>query len=232
MVTTVFFDVGSTLMYASPSVPEMFTAVARERGHDLDLDAVQAFMPKVDAYYEEEYLRDGDFWCDHARAVAIWKDMYRMLASYTGVGDDARALSDEVYERYREGSAWALYPDVLPCLKALKRAGMRLGIISNWDAELEDLLRKVGILPYFDCVISSAVEGYRKPNPHIFELALEGMKACACESVHVGDLPEADGAAANVGITPVIIDRHDVHASCGLTRIAALTELVGVIEKR
>lgn len=230
MIKTVFFDVGSTLMHACPSVPEMFACVARERGHGLTTRDVEPHMPAADALYETEYLRDGDFWCTHARATAIWLDMYRLLADLTGLEADREGMAREVYERYREGSSWACYPDVVPCLRTLKMSGYRLGVISNWDAELESLLRKVGLLPYFDDVVSSAAVGYRKPDPVVFDLALERMGVRAAEAAHVGDLPEADGAAANAGITPVIIDRNGAHAGCGLSRIETLTDLPAVLE--
>lgn len=228
-VEVVFFDVGSTLMYACPSVPEMFTAVAHERGHEVELSAVAPHMAAVDAFYEEEYLRDGDFWCDHDRAVSIWHDMYRMLARLAGLEEDDRGLAEAVYQRYRQGDSWACYEDVTPCLRALKMRGMRLGVISNWDAELESLLRKVGLLPYFDVVVSSAAVGCRKPDPAIFEIALERMGVGARRAVHVGDLPEADGAASRVGMTPLIIDRKGAHANCGFTRVARLTDIPALL---
>ena len=49
--STVFFDVGSTLMYANPSVAEMFAAVAREHGCDLSVRDVEPFMAEVDSFY-------------------------------------------------------------------------------------------------------------------------------------------------------------------------------------
>lgn len=227
---TVFFDVGSTLMYANPSVAEMFAAVAREHGCDLSVRDVEPFMAEVDSFYEEEYLRDGDFWCSHERAVALWLDMYRMLADRTGLKAERDAISLDVHRRYRSGDAWSLYSDVIPCLRTLRLSGYRLGVISNWDAELEQLLRDVGLLPYFDVVVSSAAEGHRKPNPVVFELALEKMGVAASEAVHVGDLPEADGAAQAVGITPVIIDRKGVHNDCGFLRVDTLCDLPSVLE--
>ena len=59
--STVFFDVGSTLMYANPSVAEMFAAVAREHGCDLSVRDVEPFMAEVDSFYEEEYLQGWRF---------------------------------------------------------------------------------------------------------------------------------------------------------------------------
>ncbi len=232
MVDAVFFDIGSTLMYASPSVPEMLTLVASERGHAVALADVERFMPVADEFYEREYLRDGDFWCSHERATQIWRGMYRLLADSLGLEDDARGISEEMHRRYRAGDSWALYDDVVPCLRTLKQQGYRLGVISNWDADLESLLRDVGLLPYFDEVVVSSVVGYRKPDPVMFQIALERMGVEAARTVHVGDLPEADGAAAQVGITPVILDRGDVHEGCSYARIRSLGDLPPLLEGR
>lgn len=230
MVKAVFFDVGSTLLYPSPSVAETFVEVAHERGHALTVRDVELHMPLVDAYYEDEYARDGDFWCSHDRSVQIWLDMYTLLARLAEVDDDHGELSRQIYDKYTHADHWSLYDDVLGCLATLKRSGYRLGIISNWDAGLENLIRRLGLLPYFDVVVASAAVGYRKPNPAIFEMALELMGVSASEAVHVGDLPEADGAAAEVGITPAIIDRHGRFAGCRFATLETLTDLPSFLE--
>lgn len=230
MIKAVFFDVGSTLLYPSPSVAETFVEVARSQGHDITVRDAEPHMPTVDAYYDKEYERDGDFWCSHDRSVQIWLDMYTLLARLAGLKCDHRDLSERIYECYRHADHWATYDDVLGCLMTLKRSGYRLGIISNWDAGLEDLIRDLGLLPYFDVVISSASVGYRKPDSVIFEIALGRMGVAAEEAVHVGDLPEADGAAADAGIVPVIIDRHDRLGECRLQRVSSLTDLPALLE--
>ena len=228
-VEAVFFDVGSTLLFPSPDVPETFTAAARARGHEVALEDARRAMPLADAYYDQEYLRDGDFWCSHDRATAVWKDMYKLIAFELGLGRDAAGIADDTHNQYRRAHHWALYDDVLPCLKALKAAGLRLGVISNWDAELELLIRELGLLPYFDVVLASAAIGYRKPNPRIFEEALARMGVEASCAVHVGDLPEADGAAADAGIRPVIIDRRSRHDGYGFERVSSLVDLPALL---
>ena len=142
VISTVFFDVGSTLMYACPSVPEAFALAAREHGFNLSVRDVEPFMDEVDRFYEQEYLRDGDFWCSHERSVMIWKDVYGILARRTGLGEHAALLAEATHAKYRTAAFWALYDDVVPCLRTLKLSGHRLGVISNWDAGLEALLRE------------------------------------------------------------------------------------------
>lgn len=173
MTEAVFFDVGSTLLFPCPSVAETLARVAAERGHDVTVRDMEPHMPAMDAYYEAEYLRDGDFWCSHEGSTAIWLDQYRYVCHLAGIGHDAEGVAQAAHACYRRANHWELYPDVAACLRALKEAGYLLGVVSNWDAGLEGLLRDLRLLPYFDFVTSSAVVGYRKPNPVIFELACE-----------------------------------------------------------
>ena len=179
MTEAVFFDVGSTLIRPCPSVAETFARVAAERGHDLTVRDVEPHMPAMDAYYEAEYLRDGDFWCSHEGSTAIWLDQYRYVCHLAGIGHDAEGVAQTVHEAYRRAECWETYADVTACLRALKERGYALGVVSNWDAGLEGLLRDLRLLPYFDTVVSSAVVGYRKPNPVIFNLA------CSENALHI-----------------------------------------------
>lgn len=226
----VFFDVGSTLLHPEPNVPEMFAQVARRQGYDLSVRDVEPGWAEADAFYEREYLRDGDFWCTHDRAIQIYLDMYELMARTVGIEDGARDLALAINEAYADPANWAVYPDVKATLDGLKRRGFALGVISNWDAKLEDLLRGARLLPYFDEVLSSAAVGCRKPNGAIFELACERMGVRPARAVHVGDNPEADGEGAHdAGIRPVIIDRTNNLEDCPYEHVSVLTDLVSLL---
>lgn len=230
MLKAVFFDVGATLIRPCPSVAETMAQVAVARGHALTVRDFEEHMPAMDAYYEAEYLRDGDFWCSHEGSVAIWLDQYRYVCHLIGIGHDAEGVAQATHESYRRADHWEVYSDVAACLRGLKERGLALCVVSNWDAELEDLLRDLRLLPYFDAVISSAAEGYRKPNPVIFDLACEELGVQPSEVVHVGDRPDADGdGAAAADIRSIIIDRHDAEAACGYERVRTLPELLELL---
>lgn len=226
----VFFDVGNTLLKDDPPVPEVFARVARRRGFDITVRDVEPHMAEVNEFYAAEYLRDGDFWCEHDRAVQLWLDMYTILADRCNLDGDIPGLAQAVYDEYLKPTNWSLFPDVSACLKGLKRRGFKLGVISNWDATLEHLLRSIGSLPYLDDVVASAAVGYRKPDPIIFEIALERMGVDSDHAVHVGDLPEADGdGASGAGIRPIIIDRAMRYQDCQYETIPVLTDLVSML---
>lgn len=84
-----------------------------------------------------------------------------------------------------------LYNDVPQCLEILRKQ-YRIGVIANQSLGTKNRLEKWGILKYIDLVISSAEEGVSKPNPKIFELALQRAKCNPCEAVMVGDRIDND----------------------------------------
>ena len=108
-------------------------------------------------------------------------------------------------------------------------AWIRAGSGIELGCGLGRLLRDLRLLPYFDTVVSSAVVGYRKPNPVIFNLACEQMGVRAEASVHVGDRPDATGTGR-----PLRHPRGDrrqarCEKDCGYERVTALTDLLELL---
>lgn len=212
-ITTVTFDVGSTLLEARPEIDEMFYRVATSRGHDIAYEDVSCHLDAVNQFYEEEYIKDGDFWCSPEGSVEIFLDMYRYMGHLTGLSHDAEDISQEINKAYHQATSWHIYDDVVPCLKALKQMRLSLGVVSNWSTDLYEILRSLQLAPYFDVVTASAEVGYRKPNPIIFDLTLEKLQSAPGQTIHVGDRADADGVGAlEAGVLPVIIDRGEGHA--------------------
>jgi putative hydrolase of the HAD superfamily len=234
----VFFDCGQTLIDADPTVAQMFVRVARAHGHDISLDQVQPHTHAVNRYYDMEYMKDGSFWASPERSVGLWYDIHRFMCHLTGLTDDVEQLSDDMFKAYLRPENWGVYSDVRATLSTLKRQGYRLAVVSNWDPSLENLLRGLGLLPYFDEVLSSAAVGYRKPNPTIFELAGERLGIPAAQCAHVGDNVEADGdGAAAASVHPVILDRagtlekEEARTGRGYPVVRTLTEVPDAVAR-
>jgi putative hydrolase of the HAD superfamily len=101
-----------------------------------------------------------------------------------------------------------VYPEVPETLARLRGAGLRLVVVSNWDASLDQVLVRVGLRSALDGVISSAVVGAAKPDPLPFQRGLELAGAAAHEAVHVGDSETEDvSGALGAGITPMLLRR-------------------------
>jgi putative hydrolase of the HAD superfamily len=227
----VFFDVGQTLLTPAISEATVFTEAAARVGVTLDPADVERHMPAVYRHYEELYEEDDTFWSDDTRATQIWIEMYRYLCELVGLGEHGLAIGTLVHERYFTAASWKPYDEVIPTLEALQRRGIRMGLISNWDSSLEDVITGLGMSRFFSVIISSAVVRLHKPMPEIFELALERMGAVPEESMHVGDHLYADVAGARqAGITPVYLDRDGSGGGdAGLIRIEGLDGLLSII---
>lgn len=227
---TVFFDVGNTLLYPSPSVSEVCRAVLQDAGHTHDLSLIESYMPLVDAYYEERYAEDDAFWTDEERTTSVWIGMYSLLCRKLGIEDEAVAIARRVYDEFGRPDRWALYDDVRPAFERLRERGITIGIISNWDSRLVRILGGLGLGDILSDIVSSADVGLHKPDPRIFELACDRIGVSPHEAAHVGDHHYADylGASA-LGMRAVLIDRHGLDADHGVVPIDTLDSLETVL---
>jgi HAD superfamily hydrolase (TIGR01549 family) len=92
-------------------------------------------------------------------------------------------------------------------LSAVHDRGVRIGLVSNIHFDVRPGLDEQGVGRYFDAFALSFELGVQKPDPAIFEAALEMLDVQPHEALMVGDTPEIDGAAARLGITTLILPR-------------------------
>ncbi|MGC8903599.1 HAD family hydrolase [Thermus sp.] len=199
MVRALTFDVGNTLILASPRF--WLLPFLEERGlrprKDPKAAALAAFR-----FYEEHHLSARDL----ETALGLWREFHRRLLAGMGLEDHAEALSQELVARWKDPALWPLAPGAEETLRALKAEGYPLAVVSNWDATLPEILEVVGLKRYFDHLAVSAFSGYAKPDPRLFQEALQALGVAPEEAVHVGD-SEADllGAEA-VGMRALLFD--------------------------
>jgi len=226
----VFFDVGNTLLYPSPSVSEVCRSILEDAGHLRDISVIDSYMPLVDAYYEERYAEDDAFWTDEARTTSVWVGMYSLLCRELGIEEEAATMARRVYDEFGRPDRWALYDDVRPAFERLRDRGLQVGIISNWDSRLQGLLTGLGLADVLADVVASSAVGLHKPDPRIFSLACERLGVRPERAAHVGDHHYADFLGASAfGMTPVLIDRHGIEADHGVIPIETLDRLEEVL---
>jgi putative hydrolase of the HAD superfamily len=199
----VLFDAGDTLLAPAPSFQGRFVAVAAAHGLPLEeaaVDAAVAAAVRTAAW--------PDDWTDPATQREFWMGFYREVLTALGHADDGLALAEALFASFSDPAAYQLFDDVRPALDELAGRGVTLGVVSNFEPWLADILALQGIDDRFATVAISGVLGVAKPDPRIFEAALAEAGAAPAATVHVGDQPANDVAAARaVGITPVLIDR-------------------------
>ena len=123
-----------------------------------------------------------------------------------------------------------LYVDAQPVLRALKRRGLRLAVVSNWHRGLDSFCHETDLSDLLDAVISSADIRIEKPDPRIFDEAVRRLRAKRDRIVHIGDSPDDDfGGAIAAGLRAILIDRGNLYAT-HINRINGLYELEGRLQ--
>jgi putative hydrolase of the HAD superfamily len=163
------------------------------------------------------------------------KEVWNRALVEHGVRD--LALSEELMdsfmvERRRHHTP---FPEAEVVLRDLP-AGYRLAVVTNGPSELQrEKLTLSGLAPYFEAVVISGELGIGKPDPRIFQRALNELQAAADKAVMVGDSLERDIAGAQqTGISTIWVDRsiHPEKASIVPdAKITDLRELASALEQ-
>ncbi|HYK87790.1 MAG TPA: HAD-IA family hydrolase, partial [Acidobacteriota bacterium] len=229
----VFLDAAGTLFEVRGSVGEIYSSVAQRHGVTVSPVELQAGFVEAFRRKSHECIPSGNSENQTERERRWWLELVEGVLSGRMPASALPGYFEEVFETFRTTRAWRLFPDTRPGLEMLCKAGYRLGIISNFDSRLEDLLRNLGIAFYFERVIISWTVGSAKPAAGIFCRALDVMGVAAQRAVHVGDsLTEDVVGAQRAGLRGVLLDRNN--ALCdwrGGCRIRSLEELFTELEK-
>jgi HAD superfamily hydrolase (TIGR01509 family) len=176
---------------------------------DLDLDFLGARLAERAISVEPEALVRAApaAWRVYDRlteegAQHPWKAFMDALLEGAGVGAgapggarDRAPVVDWLYEQQATKNLWRKpIPPMVDLIRDLRARGVRLAVISNSEGHLADLLTEVELAPLFDAIIDSQRVGVAKPDPRIFEIALEQLGAPSDTPlrVHIGDSWAAD----------------------------------------
>jgi HAD superfamily hydrolase (TIGR01509 family) len=191
----VLFDAGNTLLFLD--YDRMAAAVGDALGLALTAAELAAAAPEAARTMERARLSDRE------RAIAYLEALF--LAA--GIPEGRLAEVHELLVRmHAEHHLWSgIAGDAHDALARLRRAGLKLGVVSNSDGRVEEALEAAGLLVYFDVVVDSGVAGVEKPDPAIFLAALDALDVRPAEALHVGDLYEVDVIGANAAGIPAVL---------------------------
>lgn len=114
----------------------------------------------------------------------------------------------KLINQYKTRECWETFKKSNELITAMKDAGKIVGVISNFDPRLHDLLHDLE-LPKFDFVVTSYEAGVEKPSPEIFDYArkLSGIDCLPSESLHIGNELEKDyDGARNASWSAILVN--------------------------
>jgi len=196
----VLFDVDFTLAKPGPELmPEGYVRCGGR--HGLVLDAAQYGAARdaalIDLKRHPELDHDEEIW------VAFTE---RIVLGMGGARPASYDVAVELTSRWTEHSNFELYEDVLPVLAELRKAGMRIGLVSNSARDVHEFAQHHAL--DIDAGISSFQHGKTKPHASIFKAVLDLLEVEPHEAAMVGDTIQDDieGALA-LGMRAVLVDR-------------------------
>jgi len=227
-VRAIFFDAADTLFRVKAGVGKTYWSVARKYGTNSTPEQIEkafseafksvpplAFPGVVDR--KEIKILEKKWWYEVVKRVFSEVEMFDGFDDYF----------DELFEVFR-CRAWELFPETKNILEHLKKRGLVLSVISNFDSRIYDVCADLGIMDYFDSFVISSETGFAKPSPEIFSVALKKNRVNPSEAIHIGDSLHLDFyPPRSVGINSVLLDREGKYKGMiDLFRIENLTEFI------
>lgn len=214
----VLFDAGGTLVQVHT---ERLAEALRSRGHDPhELDA---------AFWRTLALADHEF----SPSAGVFEDWFpRWLDS---IARHANIPSEVMAEAWDEADdphhLWDQpIPGAVECLQTLRGAGVRVGVVSNSGGQVAQALERAGLADLLEVIVDSTVVGVHKPDPAIFDHALEPLELRADQTWYIGDTITYDMAAADAaGLLGWVIDHRGLHTLHHPRRVTSLDQFTEIV---
>jgi putative hydrolase of the HAD superfamily len=200
----VLFDVDFTLARPGPELGPDGYVKAGER-HGLALDASRYEQARdaafVDLKRHPELEHDEEIWVAFTERIVL------------GMGGTPPASYDcavDITSGWSRHDYFELYEDTVPVLDELRRAGLKIGLVSNSARDVHAFAVHHAL--QIDAGISSFHHGRTKPHSSIFQAVLDLLDVAPHDAAMVGDTVEDDivGAVA-LGMRAVLVDRLGRH---------------------
>jgi putative hydrolase of the HAD superfamily len=192
-------DFGGTLAREREPRAALYAAAGRAHGVEVDEARMEVLMRDVHAALPREI--DGAFRYSDPWFRAYIARVFQEGLSFEGSLDE---LAEGLLATFSDARTFDSFPDATDLLAGT--GGLRRAVVSNWGPRLALLLEGLGVT--VDLVLSSALERLEKPDPALFQRALDRLGVAADEALHVGDRLDTDVAGARAaGIQAVLLDR-------------------------
>jgi HAD superfamily hydrolase (TIGR01509 family) len=217
LIRAILFDLGNTLLFLD--YERIAAGVAPVAGVPLSAAALASHAEAAALEMERGSATDAE------RGRLFLDALFRLAGVPAKKAADVRSALRRLHA---ERHLWSgLSRGTEATLQRLKRAGVRLGVVSNSDGRAEEALIASGLRDAFEVVVDSAIAGVEKPDPRIFLGALAALDVAPEDALYVGDLYEVDVAGARAaGMTAALVDPAGRHAGRGVLTAPSVSELV------
>jgi len=200
----VSFDAAGTLFHPAHPIGELYARVAARHGIEANATELQTRFRAAFSAAPPLAFPDAPASELRAREKAWWRALVGRV--FAGIpSTDFEAYFEDLFAFFATGAAWRIDPDATALLRALRARGLKILVVSNFDARVRTVLAALGVAPFIDHVTLSSEAGAAKPDPTIFAAALAAVGLDASELMHVGDTVREDLAGAHAAGVEVLL---------------------------
>ncbi|NWI23639.1 HDHD3 protein, partial [Sula dactylatra] len=190
------WDVKDTLLRLRQPVGESYAAEARAYGLQLQPEALSRS-------FREAYGAQSRCFPNYGRGQGLssqqwWGNVVKQTFRLSGVHEDRvlMLMAEKLYHDFCSTHNWEVLPGAAETLSRCCQCGFRMGVVSNFDNRLENILSQCNLRHHFEFVLTSEDVGFAKPDGRIFEKALRLGGVPPEQAAHIGDDYTRDYRAA------------------------------------
>ncbi len=224
----VLFDAGNTVMLINYAV---VAEALTEEGFDVEEAGVR------EAEYRARVRLDPILAQRHStEAPKIFQTYIRFVCEGLGVkwGAATERAFRRIAEYNRKHNLWNQpNPQARAVFERLQSLDLAVGMISNSDGSIERMIIKEGLASYFRFILDSRVVGVEKPDPRIFQMALERAGVSPAEAVYIGDLYSIDIVGSRAaGLEAILLDPAGLWGHVDCRKAKDLSEAADIVVQR
>ncbi len=184
MISSILFDFGGTLDSDGLHWLDRFYRIYEQAG------LTQVPKTKIkEAFYLADEALEADSSINTAGFRRMMERHVRLQFDHLGLMDPVKEA--EIAAAFYRPSEKVLHRNRL-ILERLHQEGLRMGVVSNFYGNVEALCMEAGMKPYLKVILDSIIVGMKKPDPKLFQMAIDQLGVPPSEIVFVGDSFERD----------------------------------------
>jgi len=187
----VLFDAGGTLITRHPADDEVLLQRWQSTGITANLPEVRLAVKQSELWIGEQIMREmvgAPRMPDDEFIRKVDQSALQAVFPEADEGDITRRL-DCLASLPKVKQTWKRLPGAQEILQTLYSRGIRMGVVSNFNQTLPDLLASLGLDCFFETIVCSAMVGVEKPHPEIMFIACQQLGIQPEKALYVGDHP-------------------------------------------
>ncbi|NJK28366.1 MAG: HAD family hydrolase [Coleofasciculaceae cyanobacterium SM2_3_26] len=186
----IFLDAVGTLFGIRGSVGELYGNIARQFGVEVSTPVLNHAFVK--SFQATPPLAFPDAAPDRIQALEYewWNEVAQQTFQRAGVLEQFKSFRrffTHLYDYFATAEPWIVYEDTAEFLEELQKMDVDLGVLSNFDSRIYQVLETLKLADFFQTVTISSEVGAAKPDPKIFAAALAKHRCEPSQAWHVGD---------------------------------------------